>query len=127
MANTDLPDIEIVKPEDLQHWLDHLNQEPGSECVACHRPIPKKKSDDKPGPRRSVVSIHEPAGEEGTLEPLMIAVVDKYRDQWPHDAKAMERQIGVEVVGGRSWKYYVTHFSLYAVLMVPGLAPVEED
>lgn len=73
-----------------------------------------------------MVQIHEPKGEEGTIENLMIAVVDKYRDAWPRDHAAMRRQVGLEVVGGRSWKYYVTHFALYAVLMVPGLEPTED-
>lgn len=123
MASTDT--IQIVTPEDIKHLLDHLEQEPGSECVACHRPIPKKRSDARTGTRRSVVSIHEPQGLEGTLDPLMVAVVDKYREQFPLDHAAMERTLGLEVIGGRSWKYYVMHFALYAVLMVPGLEPSE--
>lgn len=98
----------------------------GEDCYACHRPVPRQKKDDQPGPRRSVVSIHEPAGEEGTLESLMVAVVDKYQEQWPRDHAAMRNQVGLEIVGGRSWKFFVTHFALYATLTVPGLEPTEE-
>lgn len=114
-----------VLHDEIMHALQHLAQKPGDECVACHRPIPKVRSDEQPGARRSVVSIHEPRGEEGTLDALMIAVIDKYREQFPLDAAAMDATIGLEVVGGRSWRYYVTHFALYAVLMVPGLEPTE--
>lgn len=116
----------ILDKQMVEEWLQHLEQHPGDECVACHRPIPKKRSDEKTGSARSVVSIHEPAGEEGTLESLMIAVVDKYKEQWPRDHAAMREGIGLEAVGGRSWKYFVVHFALYAVLSVPGLEPTEE-
>jgi hypothetical protein len=119
----------IVDPEALgellAHLDEHLNLEPGQECPGCHRVVPKKKSDDQPGPVRNVVSVHEPKGEGGTLEALMVQVVDKYREQWPLDYASMRDGIGLEVVGGRSWKYHVLHFALYAVLMVPGLEPTE--
>jgi hypothetical protein len=117
--------IEIISPEQLRHALEHIDLKPGEECIACHRTIPRKQKDDNVGRQRAVVSISEPVGYEGTLEPLMIAVVDKYRDAWPRDYAAMRDGIGLEVVGGRSWKYFVTHFALYAVLQVPGLEPTE--
>lgn len=120
--STDSP---VLTKEDIEHWLAHLELEPGEECPGCHRKLPNKKSDDRAGPTRSVVHVHEPGGEAGTLELLMIAVVDKYKDQWPREYAAMRDGIGLEVVGGRSWKYHVLHFALYAVLNVPGLEPSE--
>lgn len=119
-------DLVIAGPEDLKRVMDLLPPpKPGEECYGCHRKVPQKAADAKPGPRRSVVSIHEPHGEEGTLEALMIDVVDKYKEQWPRDHAAMRAGVGLEVVGGRSWRYYATHFCLYAVLTVPGLEPTE--
>lgn len=105
---------------------DHINLRPGQPCPACHRPIPKIRADSLTGPRRQVLSIAIPAGEEGTLDELLIAVVDKYREQWPREYAAMRNNIGLEQVGGRAWKYHVIHFALYATLMVPGLDPAEE-
>jgi hypothetical protein len=52
--------------------------------------------------------------------------VDKYQEAWPLTHRAMRNSIGLEVVGGQRWKYYVCHFALTATLMVPGLEPVEE-
>jgi hypothetical protein len=114
-------------PEDLVEVLKNLPEpQPGEECYGCHRPVPKVKSDDRPGPaRRSVVSVSEPAGEEGTLENLMIAVVNKYKDAWPRDFAAMRNGLGLELVGGRAWKYHVLYFCLYSVLTVGELAPDE--
>jgi hypothetical protein len=117
----------VLTEQDLRHALDHLTLEPGEECPACHRKVPKEKSDALPGPTRSVVSIHEPKGYEGTLEPLMVAVVDKFREQFPRDYEAMKASLGLELVGGRSWKFFVVHFALYAVLMVPGLEPTSGE
>lgn len=120
-------EIEIFTPEQMKHALEHIRLEAGDECPACHRVVPKEKRDDATGPRRSIIQLHEPKGSEGTLQELMIAVVDKYREEWPRDHAAMRQNIGLEVIGGRCWKYHAVHFSLYATLMVPGLAPVEED
>lgn len=100
--------------------------ESGQECYGCHRTVPTARSDDKPGPAREVLSLHVPKGEEGILENMLIDLVDKYREQWPRDYAAMRQGLGLEVVGGRSWKYYAVHFSVYAALTVPGLAPTEE-
>lgn len=120
-THTHIPDLaEIMKV------LPPLK--PGDECYGCHRKVPKIKSDAPTGPRsRSVVSINEPVGEEGTLQNLMIAVVDKYQEQWPMDYAAMRNGIGLELVGGRNWKFQVVSFSLIATLQVPGLEPVTGD
>ena len=99
----------------------------GETCYGCGRKVPEKKSDDRPGPTRSVVSIHEPAGEEGTLEMLMINLVEKFREQFPLEHDEMKRTVGLEVIGGTSWKYHAVHFALYACLMVPGLEPVSGE
>lgn len=115
----------VISPEDLKHILEHLSVEPGEECPSCHRKVPTKKKDDKPGARRSVVHIHEPKGEEGTLESLMIQVIDKYQEAWPREFADARDGIGLDVVGATSWKYFVVHFALYAILMVPGLEPTE--
>lgn len=98
---------------------------PGVECPGCGRDVPKEKSDAVAGPRGEQISIGVPPGEEGVLESLMIAVVDKYQEEWPLDHRAMRNGLGLEVVGGRRWKYYVAHYSLYATLNVPGLSPTE--
>lgn len=114
-----------ISPEDLKHILDHLSVEPGEECPSCHRKVPVKKPDDKTGPRRSVIHVNEPKGQEGTLEDLMIQVVDKYKEQWPREYADMRAGIGLDVVGALNWRFHVLHFALYAVLMVPGLEPTE--
>lgn len=101
--------------------------EPGEECPSCERKVPTLKKDDQHGPRREVVQLSVPRGEEGVLENLLIALVDKHQEQWPRDYAEMRAGVGLELVGGRSWKYYAVHFSVYAALTVPGLAPVEED
>jgi hypothetical protein len=100
--------------------------EPGEECGVCERPYPKVKSDAQQGARREIIQLHVPKGEEGVLENLLISLVDKHKEAWPRDFAAMRAGVGLEVVGGRSWKYYAVHFSVYAALTVPGLAPVEE-
>lgn len=100
--------------------------EPGEECPSCERKMPALKSDDQHGPRREIVALHVPKGEEGVLENLLIALVDKHKEEWPRDYASMRNGVGLELVGGRSWKYYAVHFSVYAALTVPGLAPVEE-
>lgn len=130
-SSVDLQGISENGVEAHVHDLDSIMKllpalDPGDECFVCHRPVPKVRSDSEPGPARSVVSIHEPRGEEGTLDALMIAVVDKYKDAFPREHATMRHNIGLEVVGGRSWKYHVAHFALYAVLNVPGLEPTEE-
>jgi hypothetical protein len=129
MTDTAPAEVQVSSLQDFESIFGthvHFQLAEGETCLACNRPIPKIKSDDPTGSRRSVVGISEPKGEEGTLESLMIAVVDKYQDQWPRQYAEMREGIGLEVVGGKSWKYYCVHFALYAALMVPGLEPVEE-
>jgi hypothetical protein len=58
---------------------------------------------------------------------MLIALVDKYKEQWPTDFAAMRDGLGLEVVGGRSWKYRAIHFAVYACLMVADLKPSEES
>lgn len=99
----------------------------GDTCYACERPVPKKRSDDARNPSRSVVSISEPRGSEGTIEALAVAVVDKYQKAWPREFAAMRAGLGLEVVGGRAWKFYVIEFALQAMLQIPGLEPVTGD
>jgi hypothetical protein len=109
-----------------EHLLDHRELVPGQLCPTCQRTIPKVQSDDNPGRKRQVVSVSVPHGEEGALEELMIQVVDKYKEAWPREYAAMRQQVGLVNVGQRSWKYFVLHFALFAVLNVEGLEPVEE-
>jgi hypothetical protein len=119
--------IIIANEADLAKVINQIPKpEPGETCAVCERPFPKQKSDDATGPRREVLSISIPKGEEGELEQMLIQLVDKYQEQWPRDYAAMRQSVGLEVVGGRSWKYYAVHFSVYACLNVPGLAPTEE-
>lgn len=99
---------------------------PGEECPGCGRTVPKEKSDAAAGPRGERWSITVPPGEEGILEEMLVDLVEKYEEAWPLQARAMRDSVGLEVVGGRRWKYYALHFAVYACLNVPGLAPVEE-
>lgn len=115
---------EAVEGEMIEVMLEPPN--PGEECFGCHRTVPKLKSDDNVGSRREVLSLSIPKGEEGVLESMLIALVDKHREQWPRDHAEMRQGLGLEVVGGRSWKYYAVSFAVYAALTVPGLEPVEE-
>lgn len=117
--------MDSTEPDLIQHYLEHIELKPGEECIVCHRPIPKVKSDDQPGPRRETINLTVPRGEEGVLESMWIDIVDRNREAWPRDYAAMRDSVGLEVVGGRSWKYYVAHFCAYAVLTVPGLEPTE--
>ncbi len=120
-------EIKVSNPGELRELIRNLPPpQPGDECERCHRPVPKVRSDAQAGPRRETISISVPKGEEGVLEGLWIDVIDKYREQWPREYAAMRADVGLELVGGRSWKYHTAHFCAYAVLMVPGLAPVEE-
>jgi hypothetical protein len=57
---------------------------------------------------------------------MLVDLVDKYKEQWPLEFASMRQQVGLQIVGGRSWKYHALHFATYACLMVPGLAPTEE-
>lgn len=100
---------------------------PGTDCPSCGRRIPEAKSDDAPATaKRERVSFSVPKGEEGVIEELEILVVEKYQDQWPEDRAAMRDGVGLKVVGSSGWRWRVHHFSLYATLMVPELAPVDE-
>ena len=117
--------IDVADMADLKRIMEAIPPpEPGQECQLCHRKYPEKKSDDPTGPKREVLTIHIPHGFP-PLDPLLIDLVDKYQEQWPLEHAAMRDQIGLEVVGGRSWKYHAIHFSTYACLIVPGLEPTE--
>jgi hypothetical protein len=94
-------------------------------CPTCNRVIPQEKSDSPTGKKRDRITITVPIGEEGVLDELMIQVVEKYAEAWPDDARAARDNVGLELVGEGSWRFRVLHFALYAVLQVPGLAPVE--
>lgn len=115
----------IANEAELAAILKEHAPHEGEECITCGRLAPKKKSDDRPGPTRSVISLHEPRELAGTLDPMLIALVDKYHEQWPRDNAAMRHDVGLEVVGGRCWRYHAVHFATYACLMVPGLEPTE--
>lgn len=104
---------------------DHLLT-PGDECPACERKLPLPKSDEPTGAAGTRFCVTVPPGEEGVLDLLLIAVVEKYQAAWPEDAAEMRAGIGLALVGGRRWKYRALHFALSALLQVPGLAPVEE-
>jgi len=104
---------------------EHEHPSPGEECPTCGRTMPKEKSDAERGPRRQRVSFSVPYGEEGIVEELEIAVVERHAEAWPADAAAARDGVGLEVVGSSNWRYRVHHFALYAVLNVPGLEPSE--
>jgi hypothetical protein len=87
--------------------------------------VPKAKKDDATGRTRDRITVTVPTGEEGTLDEMLIQLVDKYADAWPEDAKSMREGVGLALVGERSWKYRALHFAVYAALTVPGLEPVE--
>jgi hypothetical protein len=116
--------LEVANEADLQRLLETIKPEPGQECQVCHRLAPKVKKDDPTGPRRETLSISIPKGEP-PLDPMLIQLVDKYKEQWPRDFAAMRDDVGLVTVGGRSWRYYAIHFATYACLMVPGLEPTE--
>lgn len=97
--------------------------EPGVECPGCQRTIPKVKADSMTGPGRARFVAAIPAGQEDVLDDLLVQIVTKYQEQWPLDYAAMRNGVGLEVVGGRAWKWYALHFAAYAVLMAPGLEP----
>jgi hypothetical protein len=121
-------EVVVASEADLKRLIEeHVHPPgPGEECVVCHRLAPREAKDAKRGPRREVLQLSVPRGEEGVLENMWIAIVDKYHQQFPRQNAQMMRNIGLEVVGGTGWKYHVAHFSAYATLMVPELAPVEE-
>lgn len=100
--------------------------EPGCACPTCGRVVPKAKSDDKAGPKRTRIAISVPPEEAGVLDELMVQVCERYQEAWPREFANMRAGLGLEVVGGKRWQYHVLHFALTATLMVPGLEPVEE-
>jgi hypothetical protein len=90
--------LEVATPADLKRMLDELKPSPGEECQVCERVYPKLKSDDATGPSRSVLSVSIPKGFP-PLDPLLVDLVDKYKEQWPLDHAAMRQQVGLQVVG----------------------------
>jgi hypothetical protein len=117
--------LQVASPAELQEILSTIKPAPGEECQLCERPVPKVRKDDPTGPRRSVLSVSIPAGFP-PLDPMLVDLVDKYKEQWPLEFASMRQQVGLQIVGGRSWKYHALHFATYACLMVPGLEPTEE-
>lgn len=113
--------VALVDPSTGELHEHEVN--PGDECPACGRTVPKVSSSSQSGPKRQRVSFTVPPGEEGLIEELEILVVEKYGEQWPSDLRAMRDGVGLEVIGSSSWRYRVHHFSLYATLNVPGLGP----
>lgn len=106
-----------------EHTHDELK--PGTDCPTCGRKVPKVQADAPHGSRREVMSLAVPKGEEGVLEGMLIQLVDKYREAWPRDYAAMRDSVGLEVVGGRSWKYFCLHWAVYACLTLD-IEPREE-
>lgn len=106
-----------------EHSHDELG--PGTDCPTCGRKIPKVRADAPTGARREVMTVAVPKGEEGVLENMLIALVDRHKDIWPRDFAHMREQVGLEVVGGRSWKYFALHFAVYAALTLD-IQPSEE-
>lgn len=98
---------------------------PGEDCPGCGRTVPKLKSDEVAGPQGERWTISVPPGEEGNLELMLIDLVNKYKDAWPLQYRAMRDSVGLEVVGGRRWKYYGLHFAVYAALTL-NIQPNEE-
>lgn len=118
--------LEPAEPGQIVKIKFHTHPEPGKPCDFCARTYPKVRADSLTGPRRDVMSIAIPKGQEGVLDELLIGIVDKFKDQWPREYASMRNEVGLEVIGGRSWKYHALHFAAYAVLTVDGLEPVEE-
>jgi hypothetical protein len=104
----------------------HTHPEPGKPCHYCARKFPRVRADAPTGGQREVLSVAVPRGQEGVLDQLLIGLVDKYQEQWPREYAAMRNEVGLEVIGGRSWRYHAIHFAAYAALTVDGLEPVEE-
>jgi hypothetical protein len=119
------PRVLVMVDPETGEAHDHVLT-PGEDCPACHRKIPKERSDEQTGPRRERFSVSVPPGEEGVLDELLIALVEKHQEAWPADARSMRQGLGLELVGAQGWKYRGLHFALYAALTVPELAPVEE-
>lgn len=105
---------------------EHVHLKPGDDCPECGRKIPKKRADSERGPARARLNVRVPLGEEGVIEQLAIQMVEKYQEAWPMDYAAARDGMGLEVVGSSGWLYRAIVFALYATLMVPELAPVEE-
>lgn len=114
-----------IGENDLKQLLHSLEPDPGKECQVCHRTMPKEKADAVTGPKREVIHLHVPKGEEGSLEHMLIALVDKYKEEWPRDYAAMRDSVGLEVVGGRSWRYFAIHWAVYMALTLD-VRPAEE-
>jgi hypothetical protein len=104
----------------------HTHPVPGKPCDFCARTFPKVRADAPHGSARDILQVSVPKGHEGVIDQMLIELVDKYQQQWPREYAAMRNEVGLEVVGGRSWKYHALHFATYAALTVPGLEPVEE-
>lgn len=106
----------VVKLVDAEGELREHTLEPGHECPACHRKVPKQASDEAAGRTRDRISVSVPVGEEGVLDDLMIQLVEKYAEEWPEDAAAAREGVGLVLVGERAWKYRALHFAVYAAL-----------
>lgn len=99
---------------------------PGGVCPACSRLVPREPADAATRHAREIMSVSTPRGEEGVLDGMLMQLVEKYADAWPEDARAARANVGLALVGERSWRYRALHFAVYAALNVPGLEPTEE-
>lgn len=75
-------------------------------CSECGRPLPHEHS-DAPVRKRSVISIAEPKGEEGTLLPLFERVA-----QLLHD-RGLEQ---VKPPGENGWKWGTATYAFQAIV-----------
>ena len=72
-----------------------MELQPGDECPECHRKIPHVH-DKEPGPKQNRFTVLEPPGEGGTLDDLLVQLVERYQQVWPED---------VGQLGEKGWRY----------------------
>ncbi len=85
------------------------NLQPGDVCPTCTRKVPHVH-DKEPGPKQSRFTVLEPPGEAGTLDELMVQLVERYQEVWPEDLGRL---------GDKGWRYRALHFGLYTLVTAP--------
>lgn len=94
---------------------------PGEECPTCNRKMPHVHNKE-PGPKQARFTVLEPPGEGGTLDELLVQLVERYQEVWPEDLGRL---------GDKGWRYRALHFGLYTLVTAPAsvaqkLLPSEE-
>lgn len=75
-------------------------------CITCGRPLPHQHPDE-PVRKRSVISIAEPKGEEGTLLPLMERVAELLH------GRGLEQ---VKPPGEKGWRWGTLTYACQAIV-----------